>query len=219
MESSTLIDAAVVKASETFVALVAHGPTDHPKLEVEEGGRKVERCGLYPNLDCSDHVAAGAVVADLFKGRFRLPSMVWVDGDGRELFRKAGYRRPEEMLKDLRDARAKVPGPTLGRAEYRAQQAAIEEGVAAAEAGKWRDAVRRLTSLPGKPTEAMKQRADAALAEVKAVGEQRLLEAQETMANRDRAEGLALLKAVAEDFEGLDPGTKAAALLKELDSK
>lgn len=219
MESSTLIDAEVVKASETIVALVAHGPTDHPKIEAVEGGRKVERCGLYPNLDCAEHVAAGAVVAELFKGRFRLPSMVWVDGDGKELFRKAGYRRPEEMLKDLRDAQARIAGPRLSRADYRAQQSAIEEGTAAAQEGKWTEAIRKLRSVPESATEAMRRRVAAALAEVKAAGDLRLREALETIEKRGRDEGIPLLKAVAQDFAGLEPAEKAAAHLKELEGK
>src|SRR5262245_3151757 len=116
MEASTLVDEKVIEDTAAIVAFVAHGPMDHPKIEVEEGGKKVTRCGLYPNLECADHKRGSEVVGRYIQGRFRLPSMIWVDGDGKELFRKPGYRRPAEFLTDMKNALAKLPGKRVEKA-------------------------------------------------------------------------------------------------------
>ncbi len=217
MESSTLVDLETIDASASVVCVVAHGPMEHGTMEVEEDGKKVRRCSLYPNLDCAEHDANSPFVGNYIQGRYRIPASFWLDGDGKELFRKLGYRRPLELQRDMRDALAKLPGPRLPAAEYRAIRKALDAGRAALDAGRWGEAMARFRSVPKGAPAILRGQADAALAELRGNAERMLGEADVLRKGKDLDGAKALLKTVATDFAGTPEGDSAAARLKELE--
>ena len=219
MESSTLVDLKFIEATDDVVALVAHGPMDHGRTEVEENGVKVTRCDLYPNLECAEHERNSEVLLKYFNGRFRLPHMIFCDGDGKELFRRGGYRRPDELRKDLRDAIAKMPGKKLTRDEYKPLASAFDAGLAAANAMKWVEAAEKLRPLATNGPAGMKEKAAEVLGQMKELADAQFAAGRDLVAAKRLDDARRQLKEVADNYPSFESGAEAAALLKKMDEK
>jgi len=216
MESSTLPDETVIKASADIVAVASHVDNDHKTIEVIENGVKVKRCSIYPNLSCEDHVRTSAVGMIYIKGRFAAPVSIWCDPSGKELFRKYGFRRPEVFQDDLKEALEKVPGTRIVKADYDLQARPFEDGLEALKQGKYKPAVEGFMAAAKGKIESLKKEAEKALADVKNIGAAMLVRARSALdaGKRDRAREL--LAYIAAEFAALDAGREASELLKKI---
>ena len=215
MEASTLIDPKVVEACTTVVPVVAHGPLEHGTFEAKENGVAVTRCKLYRNLECSDHQETHEALKPYQPaGRFRIPFTVWIDPDGKQLFRRDGWRRPEQFLLDMRTALEKVPGPRRSRADYQALVRPLDEGLAAMAAERWGEAAEKLEAARKTDVALVRDPAEAALKEIKARGDAYWKAAKSAWTSKREKEARPVLEMLAREFTRFECGRLAADLLK-----
>lgn len=216
MESSTLPNESVIKASADIVAVASHVDNDHKTIDVVENGVKVKRCSIYPNLACEDHVRTSEVGMIYIKGRFSAPVSIWCDAAGKELFRKHGFRQPEAFQEDLKAALEKVPGPRIPKADYDLQARPYEDGLEALKNGKYKSAAEGFMAAAKGKIETLKKDAETALNNVKKIGADYLGRGRSALeaGRRDRAREL--LEYVAAEFPALDAGREASELLKKI---
>ena len=140
--------------------------------------------------------------------------MIWVEPDGKELFRRSGWRRPEEFLSDLRRASAMVPGPRRSKAEALALLKALEEGQAALAAGKFAEAASKLEEAAKPDVEVIRGEAKAALDSIRTRGDEMLAGAQASLKAGSVRRARPLLELLAREFPAFDCGREAAKLLQ-----
>ncbi|HTF56329.1 MAG TPA: hypothetical protein VK661_03600 [Planctomycetota bacterium] len=217
MEASTLVDPRAIVATEDFVPVVAHGPLEHGTYQAEEDGRKVARCRLYRNLECVEHQNTHeALKAYLKDPRFRIPIMIWIDPEGKEIHRRYGWRRPEEFLSDLRKAEAKVPGPRRSRAEARALLKSLDEALAAQAAQRYAEATAKFEEAGRPEVEVIRREAKAGLESIRKLGEEMLASAQVSLKSGSVRRARPTLELLVLEFPAFDSGRQAAELLKTL---
>ncbi|MBI4565692.1 MAG: hypothetical protein HY716_13440 [Planctomycetes bacterium] len=216
MEQRTLPEPRVIEASEEAVLLVAHGPMDHERHEVQEGGRTVTRCGLYPNLECEDHKRSEEALGPYLRGTYRIPIMIWIDAEGKERFRRSGFRPPEEFIKDLRQALDQIPGPRISKSEYAALVRPLDEALAARGGERWKEAAEKFAEAARGSNEAVRREAEAGLQELRAKGEALLQEAEAQAKAGWLDVARATLNLLAQEFSALECGAKAAERVREL---
>jgi hypothetical protein len=217
MEASTLVLPLTVAASEEIVSVVAHGPLEHGTVDVEEGGRKVARCKLYRNLECSEHQATHEALKQYLKDRrFRIPVEIWIDPEGKELFRYYGWRRPEQFLRDMNEALAKVKGPRLSKAEYRSLVKPLDEAQAALAAERYGEAAAKFEEARRPDAAEIRRDAEAGLGEIRARGEAILRQAKGSLKAGSARKARPNLELLAREFPSFDSGRQAAELLKSL---
>lgn len=215
MESSTLPNDTVISATTDIVAVASHVDNDHKSVEVVENGVKVRRCTIYPNLKCEDHVRTSEVGMKYIKGRFAAPVSLWCDASGKEMFRKSGFRQPENFLEDLKEALGKVPGKRVGKPEYDRQALPLEAAEAALSDGKYKSAIEGFTTASKGEIEALRKAAELGLAGVTRTGQGLLARGRSALDSGRTDQARELLKIVAEEFAALDCGREAAELLKK----
>ncbi|HEY3227023.1 MAG TPA: hypothetical protein VGK61_08535 [Planctomycetota bacterium] len=217
MEASTLVDPRAIEATEDFVPVVAHGPLEHGTYQAEENGRKVARCRLYRNLECVEHqLTHEALKAYLKDPRFRIPILIWIDPDGKEIFRRSGWRRPEEFLSDLRRAEAKVPGPRRSRAEARVLVRPLDEAVVALSAQRFAEAAAKFEEAGRPDVEVVRREAKAGLDAIRARGEEMLEGARSSLKAGSVRRARPILELLVREFPAFDCGRQAAELLQTL---
>jgi len=215
MEASTLIDPRVAVEAETVVPLVAHGPLEHGTYEAGEEGRKVTRCRLYRNLECADHQGTHEALKPYQpSGRFRIPFTVWIDPEGNKLFRRDGWRRPDEFLLDIRLALDKVPGPRRSRAEYAAIVKPLDEAAAALAAERFGEAAAKFEEARGPDVAESRRIAQAGLDDIRRRGETLLAGAQASLKAGSLKKARPTLELLAREFQRFDSGREAAELLR-----
>ena len=215
MEASTLIDPRVAEAATTVVPVVAHGPLEHGTYEAEVDGVAVKRCRLYRNLECSDHQGTHEALKPYQPaGRFRIPFTVWIDPDGKQLFRRDGWRRPDEFLFDIRLGLEKVPGPRRSKADFLALVRPLDEGLAAMAAERWGEASEKLEAARKCDVPLVKDPAEAALKELQARGDAYWKAAKSAWTSKREKQARPVLEMLAREFSRFDCGRLAADLLK-----
>lgn len=215
MEASTLIDPQVAEACTTVVPVVAHGPLEHGTFETIEDGKPVTRCRLYRNLECSEHQGTHEALKPYQeKGRFRIPFTVWIDPSGKQIFRRDGWRKPEEFLFDIRLGLEKVPGPRRTRAEYAALVKPLDEGLAALAAERWGEAAEKLDKARKTDVPQVKEPAEAGLKELQARGDAYWKAAKTAWGSKKEKEARPLLQMLSREFSLFECGRLAADLLK-----
>jgi len=215
MEASTLIDPVVAEACASIVPIVAHGPLEHGTFETVEDGKTVTRCRLYRNLECAEHQRTHEALKPYQeKGRFRIPFMVWIDPDGKQIFRRDGWRKPEEFLFDMRLGLEKVTGTRRTRAEYAAIVKPLDDGLAAMAAEKWGEATEHLSKASKSGIAIVQQPADAALAEIKARGELYWKAAKAAWDAKRTNDARPVLELLAKEFSFFETGRLASDLLR-----
>ena len=215
MEASTLIDPRIVDAVTGVVPVVAHGPLEHGTFQAMEDGRAVTRCRLYRNLDCSEHQATHEFLFPYQpKGRFRIPFTVWIDPEGKQLFRRDGWRKPEEFLFDIRQGLEKVPGPHMTKADYASLVKPLDEGLAAMAAEKWGEAAEKLDKARKSEVPKVKDPAEAAFKELQARGDAYWTAAKRAWNSKKEKDARPILLMLAREFSIFECGRLAAELLK-----
>lgn len=220
MEQHTLPDAKVIAGSRDTVAVASHVDNDHKSMEVEEKGRKVRRCTIYPNISCEDHVRTSEVGKKYLAGigRWEAPMSIWTDPKGKELFKLQGAVGPPAFLQGLKRALNKVEGDRISKEDYDRQAVPLDEADAAMKEGKYKIAIEGYKAARG-PIEALKKLADKALADLQSIGQNLLNRGRKAIDSSRREQARELLKIVAADFEGLECAREAAEILKKLDSE
>jgi hypothetical protein len=217
MEASTLIDPRVVEAVTAVVPVVAHGPLEHGTFETQEDGRPVTRCRLYRNLECSDHQATHEFLPPYQpKGRFRIPFTVWIDPDGKQLFRRDGWRRPEEFMLDIRLALEKLGGTHLSKAEYLALVKPLDEGRAALAANRYAEAAAKFEEAAKADALEVKASATEGLKEIRQVGDGILKAAKTALKSGRTGQARTGLDILARQFPTLECGREGLELVKAL---
>lgn len=217
MEASTLIDPRVVDAATTVVPVVAHGPLEHGTFETRENGQAVTRCKLYRNLECAEHQAThDALFPYQPKGRFRIPFTVWIDPEGKQLFRRDGWRRPEEFLLDIRLALEKVPGPRRSKAEYAARVGPLDEGRAALASKRYAEAAVKFEEAARTDVPEVRRDAEEGLKEIRTMGDAILKAAKSALKGGRTFPARQALDMVARQFASLDCGREALDLIRKL---
>jgi tetratricopeptide (TPR) repeat protein len=216
MESSTLPDESVIKATTDIVAVASHVDNDHKTIDVVENGVKVKRCSIYPNLACEDHVRTSEVGMIYIKGRFAAPVSIWCDAAGKELFRKHGFRQPEVFQEDLKEALAKVPGTRIPKADYDLQARPFEDGLEALKNGKYKPAAEGLMAAAKGKIEALKKEAEKALNDINRIAADYLNRGRSALEAGKRPRARELLEYAAAEFPALDAGREASELLKKI---
>ncbi len=215
MEASTLIDPRVVDACTTVVPVVAHGPLEHGTFETREDGHSVTRCRLYRNLECAEHQATHEALKPYQeKGRFRIPFTVWIDPDGKQLFRRDGWRRPDEFLFDIRLGLEKVPGARRSRAEYRALIWPLDEGMASMAAERWGEAAVKLDTARKSDVPLVRDPAETAFKEIQARGDAYWKAAKSAWSSKREKEARPVLEMLVREFSLFECGRLAKDLLK-----
>ena len=142
--------------------------------------------------------------------------MIWIDPDGKELFRRSGWRRPEEFLSDLRRASAMVPGPRRTQAEALALLKALDEGQAALAAEKFAEAAAKFEEAAKPDVDVIRKEAKAALDAMRKRGDEMLAGAQGSLKAGSVRRARPLLELLAREFPAFDCGREAANLLQRL---
>jgi hypothetical protein len=217
MEASTLIDPRVAEAALTVVPVVAHGPLEHGTFETVENGRTVTRCKLYRNLECAEHQATHEGLKPYQgTGRFRIPFTVWIDPEGNKLFRRDGWRRPDEFLYDIRLAIEKVKGPSLTRAEYFAIIRPLDEAKAALAARRFALAAAKFESIRSSASPDARAAAEAGLGEIRATGATLLAAAKAALKGGRIRQARPALDELAREFGAFDSGREAVKLFADV---
>jgi hypothetical protein len=217
MEASTLIDLRVIDAATTVVPVVAHGPLEHGTYEAMENGRAVTRCKLYRNLDCAEHeVTHEALKPYQGTGRFRIPFTVWIDPEGNKLFRRDGWRRPEEFLLDIKLALEKVSGPRRSKAEYVALVKPLDEARAALAAQRYGEAVAQFEEAGRPDVTEVRRLAEEGLKEVRTFGDSVLAAAKAALKAGRTRQARPALDLLARQFQSLECGREALGLVRGL---
>ena len=218
MEASTLIDVRVIDAATTVVPVVAHGPLEHGTFETREDGRAVTRCRLYRNLECGEHQGTHEALKPYQKsGRFRIPFTVWIDPEGNQLFRKDGWRRPEEFLLDIRTALEKVPGTRRTREEFAALVKPLDEGREALSSRRYAEAAAKFeeAARPDAP-EMIRRAAEEGLKEIRTTGEAIVAAAKGALKGGRNRQARPALDLAARQFPSLECGKEALELIRKL---
>lgn len=214
MESSTLPHEEVIAASAEVATVASHVDNDHKSVEVTENGRKVSRCTIYPNISCEDHVRTSEVGKLYLSGRWAAPVNIWCDPKGKELFRKYGFRRPEDFKEDLKSALDQVPGKRIAKADYDRQAMPLDDADAAYKEGKYRAAIEGFTAAAKGSIETLRKSAEKGLTDLKRLGQNLLDRARKAIGSGRKDQGRELLKIIADEFGALECGREAAELLK-----
>jgi hypothetical protein len=217
MEASTLIDPRVVDAATTVVPVVAHGPLEHGTFEAIENGRPVTRCRLYRNLECAEHQAThDALFPYQPKGRFRIPFTVWIDPEGKQIFRRDGWRRPDEFLYDIRLALEKVKGPRRSKADYLSLVKPLDDGLAALAVQDFHAAAVNLEKARGADVPEIRDPAEAGLQQIESTAEKILAKAKSALKAGRTPHARQGLDFAARQFPTLETGKEALKLMQEL---
>ena len=217
MEASTLIDVRVIDAATTVVPVVAHGPLEHGTFETMENGRAVTRCKLYRNLDCTEHEATHEALKPYQgTGRFRIPFTVWIDPEGNKLFRRDGWRRPEEFLLDIKLAIEKVPGPHRSKSDYTALVKPLDEARAALAAQRYGEAAAKFEEAGRPDVPEVRKLAEEGLREVQTYGDSVLAAAKAALKGGRTRQARPALDMLARQFQGLECGREALGLIRGL---
>ena len=217
MEASTLIDPRIVEAATTVVPVVTHGPLEHGTYETIVDGRTVARCRLYRNLECSEHGATEEALKPYqAAGRFRIPFTVWIGLDGRTLFRRDGWRRPEEFLHDIRVALEKIPGPSRSRDEYAALVKPLDEGFAALLAERYAEAAGKFEEARQPDVAEVRREAETGLREIRIRGDAILAAAKAALKAGRLRQARPALDLAAREFPALECGREAVEEIKKL---
>lgn len=218
MESGTLPDAKVIGASGDFVA-VAGDTATHATVERVVNGAKVKRCAIYPDLTCDEH-RKNADLAGLFiRGRFPAPTSIWVSGAQKELVRKGGVRRPDDLLADLKAASEKLPGPRVSRTDYEPVAGPLGEGEKALAAEQYAVAIDRFSKVAASRIDVLKKLGEARLAQVRKVGDQLLADGKTYLSANEPKNARPYFELLAKEFAALECGQQGAELLKTLPEK
>lgn len=215
MESGTLPDAKVVEAAADFVA-VAGDTSAHQPVERVVDGAKVKRCPIYPNLTCEQH-RKNADLAGLFiSGRFPAPTSIWVNGAQKELVRKGGVRRPDDLLADGKAAAEKLPGPRIPRSDYEPVAVPLSEGDKALHAEKYGEAIAQFLKVSASRIEALKKIGDERLARIRRIGDQLLTDGKTYLSADEPKNARPYFELLAREFAALECGKAGAEILKTL---
>ena len=217
MEASTLIDPKIAEAVEAVVPVVAHGPLEHGTYDTTVDGRSVARCRLYRNLECSEHQATHEALKPYQgAGRFRIPFTVWIDPEGNKLFRRDGWRRPEEFHFDMRLALEKVPGKRLSKAEFTAFIKPLDEGFADLAAQRYAQAAAKFEEARKPDVAEIRRSAEAGLKQILDFGDSILKAAKVALKAGHAGQARPALDLVAREFPGLECGREALDLVRKL---
>ena len=217
MEASTLIEPKITEAVTTVVPVVAHGPLEHGTYEATVDGKTVARCRLYRNLECHEHVAThDGLKPYQGTGRFRIPFTVWIDPEGKQLFRRDGWRRPDEFMLDIRTALEKVTGARKSKAEYTALVKPLDEGSAALAAQRYAEAAEKFEQAKNTEVEDVRRAAEAGLAQVRAFGDAVLTAAKAALKAGRTRQARPALDTLARELPNLPCGREALDLLRKL---
>jgi hypothetical protein len=216
MEASTLIDR---KSSTpaTVVPLVAHGPLEHGTFETRENGVAVTRCRLYRNLECGEHQGTHEALKPYQgPGRFRIPFTVWIDPDGKQSFRRDGWRRPEQFLLDMRNALEKVAGPHRTREEFAALVKPLDEARAALSSKRYAEAAAKFEEAARTDVPEVRSAADAGLQEIRTMGDTIVAAAKGALKGGRTRQARPALDMAARNFPSLECGKEALELIRKL---
>lgn len=217
MEASTLIDPKIAEAVEAVVPVVAHGPLEHGTYEETVDGRTVARCKLYRNLECADHQATHEALKPYQgAGRFRIPFTVWIDPEGKRLFRRDGWRRPDEFLLDMRFALEQVKGPRLSKADFTAFVKPLDEGFAALAAQQYAEAAAKFEEARKPDVAEIRRSAEAGLKQILEFGDSILKAAKVALKAGRAGQARPALDMVAREFPALECGREALDLVRKL---
>jgi hypothetical protein len=217
MEASTLIDPKIVDACTAVVGVVAHGPLEHGTYEAMENGGSVTRCKLYRNLECAEHQATHEALKPYQgPGRFRIPFTVWIDPEGNKLFRRDGWRRPDEFLLDMRLALEKVPGRRRSKADYTTLVKPLDEAVAALAAKRYGEAAAKFDEASKPEVAEVRRLAEEGLKEVRAFADSVLAAAKSALKAGRTRQARPALDMLARQFATLECGREALDLVKKL---
>jgi hypothetical protein len=217
MEASTLIDPRVVDAATSVVPVVAHGPLEHGTFQAVENGRTVTRCRLYRNLECAEHQAThDALLPYQAKGRFRIPFTVWIDPEGKQLFRRDGWRRPDEFLFDIRHALGMVKGTRRSKAEYILLVKPLDDGLAALAAQDYNTAALNLEKARECGVAEISGQAMEGLAEIRRAAVVILARGKNALKAGRAAHARAALDTAARHFGAIEAGREALSLIRTL---
>ncbi|MBI4563433.1 MAG: hypothetical protein HY716_01900 [Planctomycetes bacterium] len=228
VESSIIPNDELIEASAGVVAVASVAGREHGSLETVVNGRRVSRCKVYRNLTCDDHERASAVgLKFLTSGFFEIPTVIWCDPAGKEMFRRGGSDVREgslkvyckQIIKDLHRAVEATPGQQRSRAEYEVQGLPLEEGEAAMTERRWKVAVDKLTQAKHGPFATLTKAAEEKLDQIRRIGDRLLQEAQAYLEVSEEENARERLQLLSGEFIALDCGKKAADLLKALDEK
>ncbi len=216
MESSTLPDPAFAAAAADFVAFAGDTARTHVAVERIVDGKPVSRCPVYPNLTCLEHQKAADVAGLWIRGRYPTPTVIWSDGSGKELIRRGGVRKTDEVVQDARNLLAKLPGPRASREDYQAVGPAFRDAEAALVAERYDEAIRKFGLAVAGRVPALKAAAEEALAGIRRTGDKLLGEGRAYLDAGETKEARRYLDLLSREFAALDCGRQAAELLKSI---
>ncbi|MBI4564812.1 MAG: hypothetical protein HY716_09000 [Planctomycetes bacterium] len=213
MEVSTVPNQALIDASTDMVAIASATGREHDVIKTVVDGRDVTRCEVYRNLTCDEHERTSAIgLRFLSESSFAVPTIVWCDGAGHEMFRRGGGDA-RQIIEDLRRALEQMPGEHRSREEYEAHNRPLEEGERALVERRWKDAIDKLTTAAKGVFPSLRKVAEEKLAEIRTIGDRLLQEAQSYLEVSDGGSARERWKLLAGEFLALECGKNAAELL------
>jgi hypothetical protein len=176
-------------------------------------------CPRFPiaTVTCKGHDDVYREVYPRFvKREVYLPLHIFLDHEGKELFRKEGDMPVEAFRKFLVESFART-GKGLSIARYKELRADFEQAERAAEGKSYGRAIALYRKVAGVKA-GIADRAKAALADLDEIGEQEVERARGLAGSGRRKEAEAALSSVLQRFAGLPCAAEARKALKEVQS-
>lgn len=186
MAETSFGDPRVIELSKSFVNVIANSDTGH-------GQDEKKLCKKYKTVPCSVHQRGMYAGKAFFPGNAKVPTTVFCDPAGKELFRKTGRLAPADLVKEMQTALAKVPGDRATLSQWKL----LAEGKSALEKGEYRKSIEIYTKAA--KSKRLKTQADEGLARVNEKGEELLKEATDKTA----------IRKIADEFKPLEVSAKA----------
>ena len=216
MESSTYTDAKVIAASKSWVNVIAHSEMKHSTRDVILNGKKVTWCSEYWGIECSVHQEGAKGVGKYVQGSYGAPMTILIDPDGKELWRsKGGAMGSGELIKQMNEILAKVPGDHVSAVDWTAAKKSLAEADEAMGKEDYKKAIESAQKVAKSKVKTIAALAEEPLKKITEKGDA-LFEEAKGKIESDKAEAKKLLKKIAEQFKGMDVAKKAADALKEI---
>jgi hypothetical protein len=206
----------IVKLSYDFVAVVAHGNSDHGEADFKVSGQKVHSCSVYSLPDCKTHEDMRNALAQksLAKDVSGTPTHIIYNPKDMTEISRSHFQSVSQMTDSIAEAQKIIGKPITWKA-FSKMTKSLDEAEKFIAEEDYRKAAKALKGFDAEGMASLEQRAEKLRGAITEAGTAQLEKAREMLAEGNKSGALKLLRDIARDFAGTDLEDEAKTLMVE----
>lgn len=206
----------IVKLSYDFVAVVAHGNSDHGEADFRVGGEKVHSCSVYslPNCKTHENMRNALVQKGLAKDVAGTPTHILYNPNDMTEISRSHYQSVSQMEDSIAEAQKIIGKPVTWRA-FSKMTKSLDEAEKFIAEEDYRKAGKSLKGFDAEGMASLEARAEKLRGAITEAGTAQIEKARAMLDEGDKSGALKLLRHIAREFSGTDLEEEAKTMMVE----